>query len=541
MARLEAQVVRLAVPAATVATVVEPRAAVEVAIAAGVVGVDQIRRRIRRRRFDRAYVRPTLAAIRPPLGGVPVRLHVDPSLGTLTLRLAKPLSPAEKYVRRIYGARVEPVLRWPVDRVMRIVWLAQRKARPATKHMAVFRRPGEEKPPRIELFVGTPFLTGDQVKLVSTIVKAKIPVSDLGETWDQIGPDVTATWIVRKRPPENVGYAEVIAGMAQLDEWEFFLGLGAGGKPVTISLRDDSPHVALSAGSGAGKSILAQLVAVQILARGGKVTIIDRKGSHRWALGLPGVDYCTTPPQMHNALVKLAELADERNTLAMHEPEGWVPGPRHLVIVEELNATISQLVNFWATVRDKSDPKRSPAVTAIGEILFMGRSALVNMLAIAQMLSARAIGGPEARENFGVRCLARFSTNAWKMLVPEAAQPRTSRILGRWQIVTGGVATECQVGYLTAAEARAIACPVPVDAEDPEGAPSSNAPDDRGQSALLTLRQASEMGVIPWRHPTAKKRLQRAVTPPPKRGKSGTADLYQQSDLIAWAESERVS
>src|SRR5690606_30313218 len=110
---------------------------------------------------------------------------------------------------------------------------------------------------------------------------------------------------------------------------------------------------------------------------------------------------------------------------------------------------IAQLANWWAEVRERSDPKRSPAIAALGELLFMGRSAKVNVLAVAQMLTARSIGGPEARENFAIRCLARYTANAWKMLVPEAAMPRPSRTLGRWQIVVGGQATETQVAYLT--------------------------------------------------------------------------------------------
>jgi hypothetical protein len=112
--------------------------------------------------------------------------------------------------------------------------------------------------------------------------------------------------------------------------------------------------------------------------------------------------------------------------MALHEDEDWDPGPRVLVICEELNATIGQLTNYWADAREKGDPKRSPAVAALSELLFMGRSAKHNVLAIAQMLTARAIGGPEARENFGIRFLASYTKNAWKMLVPEAAMPRAS-------------------------------------------------------------------------------------------------------------------
>ncbi|MET8838333.1 type IV secretory system conjugative DNA transfer family protein, partial [Micromonospora sp. NPDC004540] len=347
--------------------------------------------------------------------------------------------------------------------------------------------------------------------------------------WNQVGPRVIATWTVRKRPPARVGLAELVARFPALAEDEFFLGLGAGDRPVILSLSADSPHIAVSAGTGAGKSVLAQLVAVQILARGGRVLILDRKGSHRWALGLAGVDYCTRPDQMHSALVQLAALADERNTLALHEEEGWNPGPRVLVIAEELNATIGQLANFWAEARGKGDPKRSPAVAALADLLFMGRSAKVNVLAVAQMLTARAIGGPEARENFGVRMLARYTANAWKMLAPEAAMPRASRTLGRWQIVVGGQATEVQVAYMSTAEARAFACP-----RSPETSEVTALSSPAGD--FLTLREAAEAGVIPWTHGAAKKRLQRRIgAVPSPRGKRGTADLYAREDLAAWA------
>jgi hypothetical protein len=272
-----------------------------------------------------------------------------------------------------------------------------------------------------------PYLTAEQRQYVSSVIGAKIPAGELVESWDQVG--------VRRSAPRGQygggrrpgsGTPTWTARLDRLAEWEFFLGLGVGGKPVVISLRDDSPHIACSAGSGAGKSVLAQLVAVQVLARGGRVVLLDLKGSHRWALGVPGVDYCTTPEQMHQALVRLGELADQRNQDALHEPEDWDPGPRVLVIAEELNATFARLRDYWAEIREKSDPKTSPAVRAFRNVLYMGRSAKVNMLAIAQMLTAQTTGGPESRENFGVRCLARYTRNNWQMLVPEASMPRAS-------------------------------------------------------------------------------------------------------------------
>jgi hypothetical protein len=89
-------------------------------------------------------------------------------------------------------------------------------------------------------------------------------------------------------------------------------------------------------------------------------------------------------------------------------------------------------ITIWAEARGKGDPKRSPATSALANLQFMGRSATATLLAIAQMLTARAIGEPEAQENIVIRQLARHTPNNRTMLVPEPAIPRAPRTLGRW-------------------------------------------------------------------------------------------------------------
>ncbi|MFI5849370.1 helicase HerA domain-containing protein [Micromonospora chalcea] len=531
LAGWQRQVIRLSVPATAALAVAQPEQVGSVVGSAVLVAGYRLGRRLTMRRFNREYVSPTLAALAPAMGlQTGVRLHVDPSLGNLTPRLAKPLSPAETAVRTWYGEHVEPIIRWLPEQAQRGAWSVQRKAEPATRRLAVFRRPVDgDQGPRIELTADTPYLTREQRQLVSSIVSSKIPVSDLVESWHQVGPRVRAVWTVRKRPPARVGIDQVAAHLPA-DDAVFYLGQGAGDQPVTISLDDDSPHIAVSAGTGAGKSVLAELVAVQVLRRGGRVVILDRKGSHRWALGLDQVDYCTKPAQTHDALVKLAALADERNTLAFHAPDDWNPGPRVLVICEELNATLTQLANWWADNREKGDPKRSPAVGALGELLFMGRSAKVNVIGVAQMLTARAIGGPESRENFGVRCLARYTANAWKMLAPQAAMPRASRVRGRWQVVIGDQVTETQVAYLTPSEARSLAMSPEVSPSQVSG-PIKPCGDNR-----LTLKEACATGVLPWSYEATKKRAQRRVgdVPMPRNKRNGV-DVYDWEDLARWA------
>ncbi len=556
------QLLRLAVPSGLIVAYLVLSAHPAVLLVCGIGAFVWAKRRWSERRFRRTYLYPTMAALRGVLGDAPVRLHVDPGLGNLMPRLIKPSSPAGAKVRAWYGEHVEPVLRWLPDRFMRAAWAGQRAATPLTRWLALLRRPVEDVGRRIELRAAVPYLTPEQRQYVSAVIGAKIPAGELVESWDQVGVNVIARWTVRRRPPARVAYADLAVRFGQLAEYEFFLGLGVGGTPVVVSLHDDSPHIALSAGSGAGKSVFAQLVAVQVLARGGEVVILDRKGSHRWALGLPGVDYCTRPEQMHKALLRLAVLADQRNAAAMYEDEDWDPGPQTLVIAEELNATIAQIRAWWDEVRENGQPRIPPAVRAFRELLFMGRSAKINVLAVAQMLTAQTTGGPESRENFGIRALARYTKNAWQMLAPEAGMPRASRTLGRWQIVTRGVATETQVCYLTAVEARLLVAKargvpdVPVSrgqslvSADQECARAAGDVGDTeaftdSLAELVTLRGAVDRGLAPWRHAAAKKRMQRARAAgravPEPAGKDGNADTYRVGDLIEWIESEMVS
>jgi hypothetical protein len=125
-----ADLFRVWLPAAgaAVLTVVDEGHAAGVGITA--VALVRARRYLRERRFRLEYIEPTLAAMSPALGldDSAVRLYVDPKLGNLTPRLAKPLSPAEQAVRRWYGEHVEPRLRWLPDRAQRGMWAVQRKA-----------------------------------------------------------------------------------------------------------------------------------------------------------------------------------------------------------------------------------------------------------------------------------------------------------------------------------------------------------------------------------------------------------------------------
>jgi hypothetical protein len=180
---------------------------------------------------------------------------------------------------------------------------------------------------------------------------------------------------------------------------------------------------------------------------------------------MPNVIYARDISEIHNTLIAVKaevdrrngmvdELADENGELS---PEATAQiGPRIILVMEEMNATMNRLNAYWKKIKEKDDPAVSPAVEALADILFMGRAVLTNIIAVAQMMTAKTLGGPEARENFATRIMARYTMNAWKMLAPEVwPMPRSSRHHGRAQVVMGGAARETQVVLFTTAEARA--------------------------------------------------------------------------------------
>ncbi|WKU49092.1 hypothetical protein Q3V23_00050 [Streptomyces sp. VNUA116] len=172
---------------------------------------------------------------------------------------------------------------------------------------------------------------------------------------------------------------------------------------------------------------------------------------------------------IHDALIQLGfegrrriRVADE---LGMdYEPDAV--GPRRLILLEEINATMRQLARYWEKTRVSGDPKVSPAVDALMEILFMGRQVRMHVLLVAQSATARALGGPEVREQFYTRIMARYTVNAWRMLAPEIQPiPKSTKHKGRAQVVMGGTARETQVLFFTEAEARGWATSSPAPAK----------------------------------------------------------------------------
>jgi hypothetical protein len=367
---------------------------------------------------------------------------------------------------------------------------------------------------------------------IAEIVKTKLGLTDASVTFKLAGREPHLVIRQTPRPPAKVLFAdaEVRELVAAAKESAPLIGLGPQRRSVSVDLDAESPHVLVSASTGGGKSVITRTMTAQMLHHGGQMTVLDfKRHSHKWARGLPNVHYCRDIAEIHDALVELGEEGHRRNIVVDEwEGEGDAPvGPRHAVLVEEANATISKLKRYWAQVRGKNDPKESPAIDSLREILFMGRAVQMHVLLVAQSATANALGGPEVRECFATRILSRYTRNAWMMLVPEVQPiPRSTRHVGRAQVVLGGLATETQVVFFTDVEARELAssgtvasfAQAPQDArpaapEDARPGVTVTRHDDDGESVYLGERPSVSRDVTP--HLTLLKGGPDAVDIPP--------------------------
>lgn len=302
---------------------------------------------------------------------------------------------------------------------------------------------------------------GEAQKTITSVVRDKLGMSELDASFSHVGRPV-ATFRAVPRPPKRVTFDDARPLIESAPESAPLIGVGHRDAPVSVDLDSESPHILISASTGGGKSVTARAILAQILHNGGLALVLDIKLiSHAWARGLPNVRYVRHIEDIHDALVALRPELDRRNALVDEgaDQDGNTDhvdlGPRLVVLLEEINGTSQRLQSHWQEIRGSDDPKRSPAVDALADALYMGRAVRIHVLALGQMLTARALGGPELRECFGTRILARYTANAWRMLLPEVwPMPKSSRHPGRVQVGLAGQARETQVAFLQPSEAR---------------------------------------------------------------------------------------
>ena len=304
-------------------------------------------------------------------------------------------------------------------------------------------------------------------KLVEALSQ-RVGIEEAQPVWKLSGSAPRLILTTSPHAPRVVALESMLPAIVRSRWDELALGMGRGKKPqpVVVSLQDDSPHMAESMGSGAGKTVLSRLIIAQWAMKGGIVFVLNpKRRGYQWAKDLPNIRVAETDEQCFMMMSWLGgELDSRQETASDHSdwddrlPEGLL-GERVLVVVEEMNMLISKQRKFWKRNQllaammlgweeDTPLPKDSPALDSLEDLAFAGRQSDAYVLFIGQRLSSKVISG-DVLENVGIRMLGRYSQRNVNMMAPEMSQalPVSDSHPGRIQVIVNGAVHECQVAY----------------------------------------------------------------------------------------------
>jgi hypothetical protein len=428
-------------------------------------------------------------------------------------------------------------------------------------------------------------ITAEDKQLVLSAVTTRLAIEAPDVSWSLRGRERAVRLTQSEPPPSLCGWDDIAAAVEKAGQGSLVFGPGKKSEMVDASFSKDSPHVAISGGSGGGKSNLAAVLALQELHRGSIVFNLDPKWiSHLWLQDLPNVINAHDIPHLHLALTWLGRELLRRTKAAYYSAGGTGRvranvGPRLLVQCEELNYAMADLKDHWREIRTKEDPKRSPALKALAALACAGRASDIHLVLMAQMLTAQSTGVSDSsvRGNAGIKVMARYDANNWNMVVgkhiPMPAEPTAP---GRVQLVTGQRVREVQIPYLRLddegaegeeavrwARSYAVSGQVALLPTGPEGIPPALIPAcvvgqphfaslgavTAGQEPEtpspgtglpphpVTLREACDAGLLHMKLGAARKAAQRPGFPQPM-GWDGPAALYDPSELKAFTEGK---
>jgi hypothetical protein len=288
---------------------------------------------------------------------------------------------------------------------------------------------------------------GDKARL-SSVVASRLNLAEVSSSWTWTDGRHVATFGVPPKPPSRVSFADALAILDSLKDTELAMGLGLRGLAEVFSLALESPHLLIAGGSGAGKSVLLAFLVGQLMRRGYGVVVMDAKFlSHMWLRRVPGVLYCSEAEELHEALLWLeGEMFRRARAAAKGDTSAFQP---LVVLMEEMAGATNRLRQHWGSIKGPGDAQQSPAITAMVNLSSMGRELKMHVLMAGQSLTAKTVGGPENRENFAGRALARATAAQWRMLAPQIKPAPTKRQApGRWHLVVGDTLREFQAPFI---------------------------------------------------------------------------------------------
>jgi len=405
-------------------------------------------------------------------------------------------------------------------------------------------------------------------KRITQSVGARLGMPGAVADWHEAGGRAWVDLRPATLPPATVAYADVQEAIAAASMERPVVGVAQGRVVHHADFDNDSPHLAASGGTGAGKSTLFRLLLSQRLRHGSGLVVLDyKKWSHDWARGLPRdrVIYVHRIAEIHETCVAIGAELVRRIELNSREDLDRLRTVD--VLVEEANSLIPMLRQYWIELRaetrrankaalaDDPDadvtepPVISPAVIALEQLINMGRELHMHAHYAGQRLSANVFGGNggDKRASFQTRFLGKWDRASWRMLagdVPYLVCPGGPR--GIWCLVQGADATIIRVPYLSQEDARTLALSgpaprVPVLPGYASGTVLEGVTVDVPEIPDRRVSLAAALEHLPGRtlslEAIRSARKQDPRFPEPiERGGPGRADLFSLASLVEWRE-----
>lgn len=398
----------------------------------------------------------------------------------------------------------------------------------------------------------------DSRKLLSGLVIRKIG-GEWQAHWSDRGKPYVS-FVHPPKPPSMVLFSDELEYVSTLPEGKLFLGRDNSNSPVLIDVNAETPHIAMSIGTGGGKSSTLCMLIVQLLRQGATIEGIDPKGpSFNQVRHLDGIRIHRSISDQWDAITLVAAEM-ERRYVILNENEN-ATFPRLVLVIEEFNSFYLDVQDYWEEIKTKSDKGKPEAFRKLNKILNKGRQVNVNVFSVFQRMDAVVAGGGAARAQYGYKILGRFDPQTYKMLIGNG-RGVSSKHRGRVLAYDGDETRQTQTAYSFNKSGKALQDGITEWVENGResvicgnGIPSFSSAHsltgltgaaDLGKQAvsLTALREYSDM---PDTNETlATLRWARANDPefPAKvegqKGKGG-ADLYELDALVRWSRNRMAT
>ncbi|MFD3716252.1 hypothetical protein [Streptomyces sp. NPDC058677] len=342
---------------------------------------------------------------------------------------------------------------------------------------------------------------------VTELINSRLPGDWVGR-YSFTGETFTAVYTHKPPPkpkepdpecPEKVGFfdEDIQEAIANCKKGEIVVGKDTFGRIVIKELGDgETPHWALSVGTGGGKSAFCQMVIAQLVAQGYYIFAADvKRVSVSNYIGVAGCYIYNDPmnPQdMRNGVQWFVDEISARSAISEADPTAEFPGI--LCLIEEANEFADVSREWWddnrKTKDDEDGPKDRAADPIWGTVASgarLGRHVHGNILAVFQDLRDQALGGKGLRNLFRLKFMGNFSVNTWNNVIGTKPVPESIDEAGRMMIVEGNSQNWVQTLYGTPDELRAWAIEQRERAGFVEGAGLFGTPPKRSPKRLPRL------------------------------------------------------